>query len=304
MTARRPLLVGIGEVLWDLLPGGRQLGGAPANFGYQAHALGAEAQIISAVGSDPLGRQILERLTGLGLDTSLVQTVSKATGTVSVKLDSTHQPLFTIHEHVAWDALTVQDAALACVSRADAVCFGTLAQRSEPSRQTVRTLVKRANPRALKVLDINLRQHFYSNNVLDASLRLANVLKINDDELPIVADFAEISGSPRDQLRELADLYQLSTVILTRGEQGSLIFRDEQWFDHPGVPTEVVDSVGAGDAFTAAVTLGLLAGWTLEAISNTANELAAYVCAQPGATPPLPDKFREVFFSEGGALTG
>lgn len=295
MTPRRPLLVGIGEVLWDLLPSGRQLGGAPANFAYHAHALGAETRIISAVGSDPLGRQILERLAALGLATEFVQTVTKPTGTVSVKLDSAHQPLFTIHEHVAWDAMAVDNAALEWVGRADAVCFGTLAQRSEPSRQTIRTLVKRAKPRALKVLDINLRQHYYSRNVLDASLRLANVLKINDDELSTVADFAEITGSPRDQLRELADLYQLSTVILTRGEQGSLIFREDQWFDHPGVPAEVVDAVGAGDAFTAAVTLGLLAGWTLEAISHTANELAAYVCTQPGATPPLPDKFRTRF---------
>jgi fructokinase len=292
---RRPLLVGIGEVLWDLLPDGKQLGGAPANFAYHAHALGAETRIISAVGGDPPGRQILERLTALGLATQFVQTVSKPTGTVSVKLDTARQPLFTIHEHVAWDAITLDNAAMECVGGADAVCFGTLAQRSDPSRQTVRTLVKHAKPRALKVLDINLRQHYYSRNVLDASLRLANVLKINDDELSTVADFAEVSGSPRDQLRELADLYQLSTVILTRGEQGSLIYREDEWCEHSGVPTEVVDAVGAGDAFTAAVTLGLLAGWTLEAISSTANELAAYVCTQPGATPPLPDKFRALF---------
>jgi fructokinase len=295
MTARRPLIVGLGEVLWDLLPGGKQLGGAPANFAYHAHALGAEARIISAVGNDPLGQQILERLSALGLATEFIQTVTRPTGTVSVKLDKKRQPEFTIHEHVAWDAIALENAALDCVGRCDAVCFGTLAQRSEPSRQTVRTLVKRAKTRALKVLDINLRQHYYSRNVLDASLRLANVLKINDEELPTVADFAEITGSPRDQLRELGDLYQLSTVILTRGEQGSLIFREDQWFDHPGLPTEVVDTVGAGDAFTAAATLGLLAGWTLEAISNTANELAAYVCTQPGATPPLPDKFRALF---------
>jgi len=295
MNARRPLLVGMGEVLWDLLPGGRQLGGAPANFGYHAHALGAEARIISAVGGDQPGQQLLERLAALGLNTEFVQTVDRPTGTVSVKLDKKRQPEFTIHEHVAWDAIAADSAALDCVARCDAVCFGTLAQRSETSRQTVRTLVKRAKPRALKVLDVNLRQAYYSKNILDASLRLANVLKINDDELTVIAEMAEISGSPRDQLRELAELYQLSTVILTRGEAGSLIVRESESFDHPGVPTEVIDTVGAGDAFTAATTIGLLAGWSLEMISNAANELAAYVCTQPGATPPLPDKFRSLF---------
>jgi fructokinase len=295
MTPRGPLLIGIGEVLWDLLPSSRQLGGAPANFGYHAHALGAETRIISAVGDDPLGREILDRLASLGLTTEFVQTGAQPTGTVSVKLDSARQPEFTIHEHAAWDAIALTDAALQCVGHADAVCFGTLAQRSETSRLTIRALVKRAKPRALKVLDINLRQHYYSKNVLDASLRLANVLKINDDELSAVAELAEISGSPRDQLRELADLYQLSIVILTRGGQGSLLYREDEWFDHPGVPAQVVDTVGAGDAFTAAVTLGLLAEWDLETISNAANELAAYVCTQPGATPPLPEKFRAMF---------
>jgi fructokinase len=121
------------------------------------------------------------------------------------------------------------------------------------------------------------------------------VLKINDEELMTVADLTELTGSPRDQMRELADLYQLSTVILTRGEAGSLLLREDDWFDHPGVSAQVVDTVGAGDAFTAAVTLGLLAGWSLEAISNAANELAAYVCTQAGATPPLPEKFRAMF---------
>ncbi|MHB8973377.1 MAG: carbohydrate kinase family protein [Pirellulaceae bacterium] len=298
MTSNRPLCIGIGEVLWDLLPTGKQLGGAPANFGYHAHALGAEARVVSAVGGDPLGREILDRLASLGLSTELVATVPSSTGTVSVRLDSKRIPEFIIHEHVAWDAIAISDAALQWVGRADAVCFGTLAQRSEVSRNTIRTLVKRARPSTLKVLDINLRQHFYSKNIIDASLRLANVLKINDEELMTVADLTEISltGSPLDQMRELADLYQLSTVILTRGEAGSLLLRGDDSFDHPGVvPAQVVDTVGAGDAFTAAVVLGLLAGRSLEAISNAANDLAAYVCTQAGATPPLPEALMAAF---------
>ena len=295
MTPNRPRCIGIGEVLWDLLPGGKQLGGAPANFGYHMHALGAESRVVSAVGDDPLGREILDRLASLGLPTDLIATASAPTGTVSVRLDSKRIPEFIIHEHVAWDAIACSDAAQQWVGRADAICFGTLAQRSETSRNTIRTLVKRGRPNALKVLDINLRQHFYSRNIIDASLRLANVLKINDEELTTVADLTDITGSPRDQLRELADFYQLSTVILTRGEEGSLIYRDEEWFDHRGVAAQVVDTVGAGDAFTAAATLGLLAGWNLEEISTRANQVAAHVCSQPGAMPPLPDELRLPF---------
>jgi fructokinase len=295
MTSNRPLCIGIGEVLWDLLPGGKQLGGAPANFGYHVHALGAEARVVSAVGDDPLGREILDRLAALGLPTDLVAIVPAPTGTVSVRLDAKRIPEFIIHEHVAWDAIELSDAAQQWVGRADAVCFGTLAQRSEKSRNTIRALVKRAKPSTLKVLDINLRQHYYSKNIIDASLRLANVLKINDEELMTVAELTEISGSPQDQIRELADLYQLSTVILTRGEEGSLLFRDDEWFEHPGVPAQVADTVGAGDAFTAATILGLLARWSLEEISNRANEVAAFVCSQSGATPPLPAELKTAF---------
>ncbi|MHB8864738.1 MAG: carbohydrate kinase family protein [Pirellulaceae bacterium] len=295
MTSNRPLCIGIGEVLWDLLPGGKQLGGAPANFGYHVHALGAEARVVSAVGDDPSGREILERLTSLGVSTELVATVSAPTGTVSVRLDSKRIPEFIIHEHVAWDAMTLSEAAQQWMGRADAVCFGTLAQRSETSRTTIRSLVKRVRPTALKVLDINLRQHYYSKNIIDASLRMANVLKINDEELMTVADLIEITGSPQDLMHELADLYQLSTVILTRGEEGSLLYREDAWFEHPGVPAQVVDTVGAGDAFTAATVLGLLAGWNLEEISTRANELAAYVCSQAGAMPPLPEELTAAF---------
>ncbi len=297
MTPRRPRVIGIGELLWDLLPTGKQLGGAPANFTYHAHQLGAEAYLVSAVGDDPLGRELCQRLASWGVSSEHVQTVPAPTGTVSVKLDAARHPTFTIHERVAWDRLEVTAAAQELVSRADAVCFGTLAQRSEPSRTAIRGLVKRAPSRALKVLDVNLRQQFYSRNALDASLRLANVLKLNDDELPMVADLLEIAGQPREQIQEMAEHYQVPTVILTRGDQGSLIFRDGQWFDHAGVPAEVADTVGAGDAFAAAATLGLLAGWSLADTSERANAVAAFVATESGATPPLPDSLRAPFLA-------
>lgn len=297
MTPTRPLCIGIGEVLWDLLPGGKKLGGAPANFAYHIHACGAHGQIVSAVGDDPHGREILDRLTAWGLATDLIATTSAATGTVTVRLDSKRVPEFIIHEHVAWDNIPLTDTAQQQVATAKAVCFGTLGQRSEVSRNTIRALVKRAKPQSLKVLDLNLRQRYFSKNVIDASLRLANVLKINDEELMTVGDLLEVSGTPQEQMRELADLYQLTTVILTRGEEGSIILRDEEWFEHPGVPTEAVDTVGAGDAFTAATVIGLLANWSLEEISNRANQLAAYVCTQQGATPALPEELRAPFVS-------
>lgn len=297
MTPRRPLVIGIGELLWDLLPKGKQLGGAPANFSYHAHQLGAEACVVSAVGDDPLGEELRQQLASWELSDAHIQTVGAPTGTVSVKLDAARHPTYVIHERVAWDRLELTPAAQELVGRADAVCFGTLAQRSEPARATIRTLVKRAPSRALKVLDVNLRQQFYSRNTLDASLRLANVLKLSDDELPIVTDLLEISGDPREQIQEMADHYQVSTVILTRGDQGSLLFRDGAWADHPGVPAEVADTVGAGDAFAAAATLGLLADWSLDEISQQANAVAAFVATASGATPPLPDALRAPFLA-------
>lgn len=297
MTPRRPLVIGIGELLWDLLPTGKHLGGAPANFSYHAHQLGADVYLVSAVGDDALGHELRQRLASWGVTDEHVQTAPAPTGTVSVKFDAARHPTFTIHERVAWDRLEATAAAQQLVSRADAVCFGTLAQRSETSRAAVRALVKRAPSRALKLFDVNLRQQFYSRNCLDASLRLANALKLTDDELATVADLLEISGPPRDQIQEMADHYQVSTVILSRGDQGSLMYRDGEWCDHPGVPAEVCDTVGAGDAFAAAATLGLLAGWSLAEVSERANAVAAFVATESGATPTLPEPLREKFLA-------
>jgi len=188
--------LGIGEVLWDMLPAGRQLGGAPANFAYHAHAFGADALVVSRVGNDALGREILDRLRGLGLPKDGVSVdPTAATGTVSVTLSAGGQPDFTIHEDVAWDRLSVEPHALAMARTADVVCFGSLAQRSMASRQSIRELVAATPAGALRVFDINLRQQFYSLEVVEASLRLANVLKINDAELPVVAGMLNLTAS-------------------------------------------------------------------------------------------------------------
>jgi fructokinase len=289
-------VIGLGEVLWDLLPGGRQLGGAPANFAYHAGALGAEAQIISRVGNDPLGREALNQLAGLGIPTDCVEVDdSLPTGTVSVEVASDGQPHYQIHEHVAWEALRGEAVSRRAVAGADAVCFGSLAQRRESSRSTIRALVAAAPASALRIFDINLRQHYYSREVIEESLARANVLKVNDTELPRLAEMFQLAGDVRSQILQLGQRHRLHGVAYTRGGNGSLLYSEGRWSDHPGIPTKVVDTVGAGDSFTAAMTLGLLAGWDLDRVNEHANQLAAYVCSHPGGMPRLSASFREAF---------
>jgi fructokinase len=288
-------IVGFGEVLWDLLPGGRQIGGAPANFTCHARALGAEARLISRVGNDDLGHEIIARLNALGVGTeAIVIDALHPTSTVSVELDA-GQPRYVIHENVAWDFIEATPRALAAVADADAVCFGTLAQRSEPSRSTIISLVSAAPPPALRILDVNLRQNYFSSRLVNESLAFANVLKLNDAELPQLAAWFDLSGDVRSQIRQLAERYRLRVVACTRGERGGLLYSEGRWSEHAGLPANVVDTVGAGDSFTAVLTLGLLAGWELDHINETANVVAAFVCSQPGATPPLPPHLRQLF---------
>ncbi len=287
------VVVGVGEVLWDLLPGGKQFGGACANFTYHAQTLGAEAWLVSRVGDDPLGHEILERLSGMGLRADGVTVDPCApTGTVSVELSRDGQPKFTIRENVAWDHIVPTHAAKEAVARADAVCFGSLAQRSEASRETIRSLVTSTRPEALRIFDVNLRQPFYTLEIIESSLRLANVLKINDEELPVLAGFFGLRGSPTEQLAQLALRYHLRMVALTRGARGSLLYADGRTSDHPGSSATVVDTVGAGDAFTAALTMGLLANWDLDTLNHRASQIASYVVSQPGGTPKMPDRLR------------
>ncbi len=283
-------VVGIGEILWDLLPSGKQLGGAPANFAFHAAALGAKSCVVSRVGGDAPGMEILERLQALGLPTAGIQVDSSApTGTVSVELFADGQPRFTIHEDVAWDRLALEKAALAAVARADAVSFGTLAQRREPSRSTIQSLLAAVDPGALRILDVNLRQRYFSWEIIEQSLRLANVVKLNDSELPVLAELLGLHGSVRQQIEQLARQHGQRLVCLTRGAHGSLLYSGGQWAEDPGEPVVVKDTVGAGDAFTAALAVGMLTEEPLEAINQRANRVARYVCSCEGATPAMPE---------------
>ena len=283
-------VVGIGEILWDILPSGKQMGGAPANFAFHARALGARSRVISRVGRDALGVEILQRLQALGLTTAEIQVDPSApTGMVSVELSADGQPRFTIHEDVAWDRLALEKTALAAVADADAVSFGTLAQRREPARGTVQALVAAVRPGAWRILDLNLRQHYFSREIIQTSLRLANIVKFNDSELPVLAELLGLRGTVRKQIEQLAQQHAQRMVCLTRGAQGSLLYAEGRWAEDPGQPVAVKDTIGAGDAFTAALALGVLAGKPLEAINLRANQVARYVCSCQGATPPLPE---------------
>jgi fructokinase len=289
-------LVGIGEALWDLLPDGPQPGGAPANFAYHAHALGAQTALVTRVGNDDRGRAILSRLASTGGDQDTMQLDEVApTGTVSIALSGEGIPSYTIHENVAWDYLAVTTSALNAVRGADAVCFGTLAQRGDISRATIQTLVGAAPMHTLRVLDINLRQHYFSREVIEQSLEVANVLKLNDAELAVLAQWLGLGGSTRHQIEALTHRFRLHLVALTRGAAGSLLFQAGEWSDCPSVPTTVVDTIGAGDAFAAALVLGMLSQWPLSVINMHADEVARQVCSQAGATPTLPHSLAERF---------
>lgn len=288
-------VVGLGEVLWDWLPAGPQLGGAPANFTCHARALGAEASLISCVGGDELGCEIMARLEALDVNASGIAIDPRhATGAVGVDLED-GQPRYVIHENAAWDFIEATPEALAAVRTADAVCFGTLAQRSETSRNAIRTLLSATARDALRVYDINLRKPFYSGGLFTESLALANVLKLNDAELPVLAAEWGLRGDSRTQLCRLAERFSLRLVVLTRGALGSILFDGSNFSEHPGIEIVVKDTVGAGDSFTAATVLGLLSGWELDRINAAANEVAAFVCSQQGAMPRLPRELAQMF---------
>ena len=281
-------ILAIGEVLWDLLPSGRKVGGAPANFAFHCMQLGADVRILSRVGNDELGLELIEFYRSLGLPTELIETDPTApTGTVGVELFD-GQPKYTIHENVAWDRIEATDSAVRFAQTVDAVCFGSLAARSETTLQTIRKLVSETPLTALRVLDLNLRAPFVDRSVVEEMLGLANVLKLNDDELTRIATMFDVpGGTVKQQTDWFIDRCNLKALVLTCGSQGSRIFADgkESFCDSRKI--NVVDTVGAGDAFAATVVVGLLSGWSLGTINERASEVAAFVCTRSGATPPI-----------------
>jgi fructokinase len=290
-TNAKRIIVGVGELLWDLLPSGKQLGGAPANFAYITKLLGDTGIPASRVGRDSLGDEALHRLTQLGLSTGCIQRDrTHPTGTVQIEVDGTGQPRFEISESVAWDFLDWTPQWQLLAQHADAVCFGSLAQRSELSRATIHNFVMASRPNAVQVFDVNLRQNFFSAEILAESMRLATIVKLNDEELPRIMRLLELEHQgEEDSARRLlsVSLHNLRLVCVTRGGGGSVLVTDGESSAHPGFRVKVADTVGAGDAFAAALVHGYLRGTSLAQINETANRVGAWVASQSGATPTL-----------------
>ena len=288
-------IIGIGEILWDVFPDGARFGGAPANFACSVAELApqsAEAHMVSAVGDDPLGRDALAALQARGVRTDAVQVKPESTGRVLVELDDQGVASYRFEENSAWDRVTWTDQLQGLASACHAVCFGTLGQRGETSRETIRRFIETTPATALRILDVNLRSPHYNDELILESLRLANVLKLNEDELPLVARLSDCTGDETAAMEKLAAKYGFHHVALTRGASGAAIVSKGSISDLPGVSAEVVDTVGAGDAFTAAMALDLLAGEPLDVVNRNAMAVAAHVCSHAGATMSFPEHLR------------
>jgi fructokinase len=287
VPAARRKVIGLGELLWDLLPKGKQLGGAPANFAYITSLLGDDGIVASRIGNDDMGAEALQRLDELHLPTPHIQIdASHPTGAVIVEVDAAGQPRFEIAQPAAWDFMEWTSAWQQLAQQADAVCFGSLAQRAPTSHATIREFVQATHRDAVKVFDVNLRQTFFSADLLADSMKLADIVKLNHDELPRIMGLFDLSHvDEMASARRLVALHNLKLVCVTRGDRGSLLVTRDAWSDHPGYQTTVADTVGAGDAFTAGMVYQYLRGEPLRQMANLANRLGAWVAGQVGATP-------------------
>lgn len=293
MEENKNYVVGMGEVLWDMLPEGRQLGGAPSNFAYHVSQFGLQSCVVSAVGDDPLGEEILRNLAGKGGMETIIERVPYPTGTVGVEIDSAGVPRYDIKEGVAWDNIPYTSRLESLAERTKAVCFGSLSQRSVVSRRTINMFLD-IMPRdegRLVVFDANLRQGFYTRETLVASMEKCNILKINDEEL---VAFGRLFGYPGIDLKDkcwvLLGKYDLRMLILTAGVNGSYVFTPDGVSFRPTPKVEVADTVGAGDSFTAAFIASIIRGRSVAEAHECAVATSAYVCTQKGAMPKLPEK--------------
>ncbi len=283
-------IIGFGEILWDLLPDGKQLGGAPANFAYVSSQLGNHGIVLSRVGDDELGRAILDELRSKNLSTDNIQIDEKhQTGIVNVSLDG-GQPSYEIVENVAWDFLKLSDEWRKIAETSDAVCFGSLAQRNPVSQKTICEFINLT--KKLRIFDVNLRQQFFSPKVLRKSLNLANVVKLNHEELPIIAEMFEIKTiNPIKTAQRLLAQFGLKLICVTRGANGSFLVTKKEISENAGLKIQVKDTIGAGDAFTAALAHGILRRWQLNEINEFANKVGAFVASNTGAMPIFPKEF-------------
>lgn len=289
------IVVGMGEALWDVLPEGKKLGGAPANFAYHVSQFGLDSCVVSAVGDDPLGHEIIENYTSKGLNQHIAE-VPYPTGTVQVEIDPAGIPQYDIKENVAWDNIPFTESLEAIARETRAVCFGSLAQRNVVSRDTIGRFLD-AMPKSndtLVVFDVNLRQGFYNKEILCRSMERCNILKINDEELVTVS---RLFGYPGIDLQDkcwiLLGKYNLKMLILTCGINGSYVFTPGNVSFQPTPKVEVEDTVGAGDSFTAAFIASILKGRSVADAHSRAVQTSAYVCTRKGAMPQLPSELTD-----------
>jgi fructokinase len=286
---KRPTIISLGEVLWDLFPDGERFGGAPANFACHAAIQGADVTMLSAVGDDKNGHDAIGILSAYGIDVSFMQIIPDApTGTVGVALDNNGKPTFVIHQGSAWDRLVWNDAIASRIATVDAIYFGTLGQRDPVSRATIREAVETAALAGIpRVLDINLRPPFFDAEMIRNSVQLASILKLSDDELVEVCSACRISETdqPEGYLRGLLEFGSLDMVVLTRGENGAVLVTHEGMITQDRINRNVIDTVGAGDAFTAAFLVGELRGDPHDQNLRKSCEVAAATCAHSGSVP-------------------
>jgi fructokinase len=292
------VMVGLGELLWDVLPSGTLLGGAPANFAYMATSLGDSGIVASRVGEDSLGERACHTMAEMGLNTLYLQTDAvHETGTASVVIDSAGQPTFSIREAVAWDFLEWTEQWAELSRQVDVVCYGTLAQRSPTSAGTIDRFLRNMRSGALRVCDVNLRQSFYNAELLHGSLGRAHIVKLNSDELCEVSFLLGLGAGDEALLaKKLMSLFNLRIVCITRGANGSLLMSEDETIEHRGFRVKVSDAVGSGDAFTACLAHCYLRGKSLKQISESANRIASWVASQVGATPVIPRGTLEEIF--------
>lgn len=283
-NGKRPIVVGIGELLWDMLPTGKKAGGAPINFVYHATQLGAEGYAISAVGDDEAGVEILNELDANGIR-YLIEKVPYPTGTVDVELQEGGIPSYKINERVAWDHLSPTANAIDLAEQADAICFGTLGQRSIESRETIQSILSFAPEEAYRCFDINMRAPYYTKELIEESLYLANVLKINNEELVVVRNLFHLEGTDEEVAGWFMERYNLRMVVLTVGAAYSTVYTPNEVSTIETPKVEVADTIGAGDSFTGALIVSLLKGCSLKEAHAFAVKTAAYVCTKAGAWP-------------------
>lgn len=281
--------IGLGELIWDMLPTGRRLGGAPSNFAYVSRLLGDEAAVASRVGRDALGAEAIERLRRAGLSTRFVQfDDSHPTGTVGVTIGAGGEAHFNVNENSAWDYLGWTPGWEALAAGAEVVCFGTLGQRHAAARETIIRFLERTRPAALRLFDVNLRHSFFTPDMLARSLALATVVKLNAEELSAAARMLGLpaAGDERETARALLERFRLDLVAVTRGARGSLLVTGAEADEHPGhrAPS-VADTIGCGDAFAAALAYCRRRGAPLALTNEVANRVGAWVATQEGATP-------------------